>query len=283
MNSTKVDLISRRKKFERDWAELCDSDQEDQQWSEMFDKLNNSLHCNDQENYENDDKNMNIISETIEQFDDNMDQICTELNDESVKESDSGLGFSEISSDDFNHKIINSTPKSSATKKTIAAEEFFSLFKSPKKSREETNDDHLFRTPKTSRVRRSIFGQSNGDNRRHHSRRYQPNQSKSSSDEYKDDSVEYETDLSIIRRRQKQIDYGKNTIGYQKYIEQTPKNKRKAEDPKTPVKFIKYSRRSWDQQIKMWRKRLHEYDPPEVKAQNQDFDVSDFLSDCSFD
>jgi len=32
-----------------------------------------------------------------------------------------------------------------------------------------------------------------------------------------------ETDPLILARRQKQIDFGKNTIGYVKYLEQVPK------------------------------------------------------------
>lgn len=78
----------------------------------------------------------------------------------------------------------------------------------------------------------------------------------------KKDKLQFELDEEVIQRRQKQLDYGKRTEGYQRYLKLVPKYKRTKDHPKTPQKFKKFSRRAWDTRVRLWRRLLHHYDPP---------------------
>jgi len=79
--------------------------------------------------------------------------------------------------------------------------------------------------------------------------------------------VKKETDEKRLAARQKQVDFGKNTVGYQRYNELVPKAKRTKQDPWTPDKYSTCSKRSWDGQIRKWRRLLHEYDPPTTEGE----------------
>jgi len=67
-------------------------------------------------------------------------------------------------------------------------------------------------------------------------------------------------------QRQKQIDYGYRTVGYLHYRLVVSKESRKPEHPRTPKKAQGCSKRSWDGQLKKWRRDLHSWDPDNLEA-----------------
>lgn len=115
----------------------------------------------------------------------------------------------------------------------------------------------------------------------------QPAEANAEMDDVKDDLVDVlakklkgvlkETDPRRLAQRQKQIDYGKATPGYQDYSRLIAKSKRKREDPKTPNKYQVCSKRSWDGQVRKWRRMLHFYDPADLKeGQTEELDAKHF-------
>ncbi len=62
---------------------------------------------------------------------------------------------------------------------------------------------------------------------------------------------------------------GKRTVGYETYVKVVPKWKRVRGQPRTPDKHSNCSKRSWDGQVRKWRRLLHEYDGV-VLVQNKD-------------
>ena len=66
-----------------------------------------------------------------------------------------------------------------------------------------------------------------------------------------------------IKKRQIQVSYGKNTLGYDNYISQIPKTKREITMPRTPDASLDIPTKRWAGLIKAWRVQLHKYDPKE--------------------
>ena len=72
-----------------------------------------------------------------------------------------------------------------------------------------------------------------------------------------------ETDPVKIQSRLKQIQFGKNTIGYDNYTAAVPRKKRYLninEHPRTPDPYEIQSKRAFDGKIKVWRRGLHKWD-----------------------
>jgi hypothetical protein len=80
--------------------------------------------------------------------------------------------------------------------------------------------------------------------------------------------IERETDPTRLRQRQKQVDLGKNTSGYDRYLSAVPRAQRnlaerEASHPVTPDISRKCSKRAFDGVVKKWRRQLHQFwDPP---------------------
>ncbi|KAI0557704.1 Oocyte-specific histone RNA stem-loop-binding protein [Gracilaria domingensis] len=68
-----------------------------------------------------------------------------------------------------------------------------------------------------------------------------------------------ETDSHRLSQRQKQVDYGKNTLAYDRFIAACPREQRKKGDPMTPLIRQKCSKRSFMGQVTSWKKKVYAY------------------------
>eukprot|EP00981_Chlorochromonas_danica_P004529 scaffold912_cov187-Ochromonas_danica.AAC.7 len=75
------------------------------------------------------------------------------------------------------------------------------------------------------------------------------------------------TDPHKIEQRVKQIQFGKNTLGYDHYISAVPKEKRghPAIHPRTPNPYEDMPKRQFDGTVKAWRRSLHKWDNPDYR------------------
>jgi hypothetical protein len=68
-------------------------------------------------------------------------------------------------------------------------------------------------------------------------------------------------DAGKIASRGKQVSYGKNTLGYERYLAALPKDRRKMTDPWTPEHKANIPNKRWQGLLKTWRASLHKWDP----------------------
>jgi hypothetical protein len=74
-----------------------------------------------------------------------------------------------------------------------------------------------------------------------------------------------ETDKHRVEQRLKQIQYGYNSVAYDRYIAEVPKEKRRGieEHPRTPDPYLNQSKRAFDGRCSKWRRDLHKWDIPD--------------------
>ncbi|KAK2962842.1 putative Oocyte-specific histone RNA stem-loop-binding protein 2 [Blattamonas nauphoetae] len=114
----------------------------------------------------------------------------------------------------------------------------------------------------------------------------------------KEEFYQTEKDPHRLAQRQKQVDYGKNTPGYHRYLDAIPKDTRvPGQHPHTPNIHSKCSKRTFDHNIRQWRLYLHSWDDscadgdllcfeedysPDLLSRNQAFDPlleTEYLND----
>jgi hypothetical protein len=89
--------------------------------------------------------------------------------------------------------------------------------------------------------------------------------------------AEPETDSHRVAQRQKQVDFGYDTLAYDNYTLAVPKGERKAdkvEHPRTPDVQNKCSKRAFDGLIRVWKQQLHSHWAPACDGEGDGDDNS---------
>lgn len=79
-----------------------------------------------------------------------------------------------------------------------------------------------------------------------------------------------ETDKRKLQTRQRQIDIGKETAGYKRYMREIRRKDRTLDHPRTPNKYTVCSTRSWQGTVRVWRRKLHYWDTAEAAKNAQE-------------
>ncbi|KAI6200218.1 SLBP-RNA-bind domain-containing protein [Aphelenchoides besseyi] len=66
-------------------------------------------------------------------------------------------------------------------------------------------------------------------------------------------------DEATMKRRTKEIDLAKTQPIYVRYCNEVARSARLKAHPKTPNKYLNYSRRNWDAQMRKWKRSLYEW------------------------
>lgn len=79
-------------------------------------------------------------------------------------------------------------------------------------------------------------------------------------DFWEDPTLGWCKDQATLDRRTRELERAKEKPVYTRYVEEVPRHKRvKGVHPKTPNKHINFSRRSWDTQVRSWKKSLYQW------------------------
>lgn len=77
---------------------------------------------------------------------------------------------------------------------------------------------------------------------------------------YVDPKVGWCDDEATLKRRAKELEKAKEKDVYQRYAAEVPKASRQTGvHPRTPNKYLNYSRRNWDAQVRTWKRALYEW------------------------